>query len=449
MSSSIHTISPLFLTPSSAFSNFFSPSRGNTPTSSFCRIDEGGTFERNFNDVFDHLLESTTQIAQSYHHHHHQHHQQQQHDQLLDMVHLFSPSNTELISFDFSSSSCSSSNNTSPLSDESPTLSKRSNLSLTLQVPDVTNSLPKAKKLVTNTLSTTQVKTEKKRKSAPKRKKEEEESICDDEEEDDNCSDLLNQGDRSWKVVQTSEKFAGKLSISITSKTRCEEPCEQVPTKLYSSLKYEIRQQAMLNKNTVKEDLPFLLGRISMVDSQTFEEIQQDNKSNPVLKGVVESALTKKPESKNSKNKETSTCEEYNGVLKVQSSTVSYHHKKINFCWQINYYVPSDLENPIMTLRSAAFKVYARKPSQNKKKKRTTTTSSSQEPPQPIPAVPPSNNLVLNSFEEFENCVEELVGFSMKLTESDRKRSLDLLSTRLLQLDPAYFKQCLDSLHKK
>lgn len=367
------------------------------------------------------------------------------------MAHLFSPTN-DLLHFDFSSSSGSntSSSNSSP----SSIPSKKSIPSLTLQVPDLSNVRPKAKKVVTTATATT-TKTEKvdKKKKTVKRKKEEEESVCDEEEEDDNCSDLLSQGDRSWKVVHTSDKFQGNLSISITSKTRCEEPCEQVPSKLYSSLKYEIRQQALLNKNTVSEDLPFLLGRICMVDSQTFEEIEQDNKSNAVLKGVIESALTKKPESKNSK-KESIQREEYNGVLKVQSSTVSYHHKKINFCWQIHYFVPSDLENPIMTLRSAAFKVYARKPSQNKKRKRVTnnatTTSTETTEPQPIPTVPPSNNTNnLSSFADFENCVEELVGFSMKLQENEKKRSLELLSSKLLLLDPLFFKECLESLQNK
>ena len=470
-------LSPHFLTPSSAFSPFFVHPQPSTPSSSSCRgvqfhlVQEeqfgggggggaGGllsaslmsaTSIKNFNDVFDHLLAHTNVLQQT---------QRYERSPLLDMAHLFSPTNCDfLTTLDLvvgsSSSSTlihsSSSNHESDLDDSSPSSlssssssqNKSKNVpSLTLQVPDLSNLRPKAKKVEVVK------KDENKKKRGSKRKKEEEEqpSVCGEEEEedDDNCSDLLSQTDRSWHVVHLNEKFKNHLSVQITSKTRCEEPCEFVPTKLYSSLKYEIRQCAKLN-TLATEDLPFLLGRISMVDSQTFEEIQQDNKSNPVLKGVTESALTKKPESKNSKKTSTSVggIEEFNGTLKVQSSTVSYHHKKINFCWQISYFTPSDLENPILIMRSAAFKVYARKPSQNKKKKRNpqqqqqteTTTSSS--------------SLTVSSFDEFANCVEELVAFSKKLKDEEKKRSMELLSTKLLQLDPVLFKECLESLHKK
>ncbi|KAG2382975.1 hypothetical protein C9374_004942 [Naegleria lovaniensis] len=482
--SSIHattsTISPHFLTPSSAFSPFFLP-----PTTPSCRLlqDEalntshtlnnggggggsgapgggGGVSSslllsssiKNFNDVFDHLLAHSDVLQQQQ-----QQQQQQRYERspLLDMAHLFSPSNDFLNALDFGSfvSSTSHSNDdSSPSSSSSSSSSsqcKSKNVpSLTLQVPDLSNLRPKAKKVV----EVKNAKEETKKKRGAKRKKEEEEqqSVCneEDEEEDDNCSDLLSQSDRSWHVVHSNEKFRNHLSVHITSKTRCEEPCEFVPTKLYSSLKYEIRQCAKLNTHAT-EDLPFLLGRISMVDSQTFEEIQQDNKSNPVLKGVTESALTKKPESKSSKKNASSVAsvggvEEFNGTLKVQSSTVSYHHKKINFCWQISYFTPSDLENPILTMRSAAFKVYARKPSQNKKKKRnpqqTDTTTA---------MTTSSSSLSLSSFDEFANCVDELVEFSKKLKDTEKKRSIELLSTKLLQLDPVLFKECLESLHKK
>ena len=314
--------------------------------------------------------------------------------------------------------------------------------SLTLQVPDLTSKRQRAKKVVAAVQ-------QQQNKSVKRKKEEEEESVCDEDDEEDNNSDnSLSNSDRSWQVVHVAEKFHNKLSVSITSKTRCEEPCEFVPSKMYSSLKYEIRQQAILNKSAITEELPFLLARISMVDSHTFEEIQQDNKSNPVLKGTVECALTKKPESKATKKKSTasnvsSSQEDYNGVLKVQSSTVSYHHKKINFCWQINYYVPSDLENPMMTMRSASFKVYARKPSQNKKKKRT------QAPVAEETTTTTEGTSNLTNFDEFANCVDELVEFSKKLKESEKKRSLELLSSKLLELDPSYFKQCLESLQKK
>jgi len=90
--------------------------------------------------------------------------------------------------------------------------------------------------------------------------------------------------------------------------------------------------------------------------------VQKNNKG--VLKGQVEVAITNSIENGN----------EVSGILKVQFTDVSYHHKKCDFCWEIAYYTPNELNEPILKMRSSAFKVFARKPSQiastNKKKRK-------------------------------------------------------------------------------
>ncbi|KAL9649599.1 hypothetical protein ABK040_003276 [Willaertia magna] len=481
--------SPSTFSPSFMFNNAFTPK---TLSPSCCknnnhdtgRSSSGGGLsgnKKNFDDVFTRILEASSTTT-DYHHHHepnnnHLHPPPNNNNPnhpatmirspLFDMIHLFSPVSGDfenlalplpsINSFATSNHTTSSSTikettfsipairTTHPLpvantttAESTPTSSESKKLAPPkLQLPDLTTNRTKAKKLSTaekevkeKASSSSSTSGKRKKKATNTTKEEDQESVCSDE---DSTSCNSNE-DRTWQTVYVDDRFKEVLNISITSKTRCEEPSTEVPSKMYSSLKYEIRQIAALNKNSINEDLPFFLGRISMVDSQKFEEIQQDNKNNPVLKGVIESALTKKPESK-SKSKNTtsdSSVEEYNGVLKVQSSTVSYHHKKINFCWQISYFIPSDLENAILVKRSAPFKVYARKPSQNKKRKRNTTTEQ-------------ERVSTLTNFDDFANSVEELVLYSKKLKETEKKKSLELLSTKLIELDPEYFKELLES----
>jgi len=92
---------------------------------------------------------------------------------------------------------------------------------------------------------------------------------------------------------------------------------------------------------------------------------------------------------------------EISGVLKVQFTDVSYHHKKCDFCWEISIFTPNELNNPILKIRSSSFKVFARKPSQvaaTTKKKRKKDEES--------------------DFELFCNRLEELVKFTKKLKKN-------------------------------
>lgn len=217
---------------------------------------------------------------------------------------------------------------------------------------------------------------------------------------------LTLEGERCWKVICINQNLMQQFNIRIFTKTRCDTPCEHVTEKMYSSLKYEIRQHIF---GPICSQQPFLLGRIQVVDSSTGQPIQKSDKKT-VLKGIVECALTKPPGAKDQL--------EIQGVMKVQFTDVSYHHKKRDFCWELRYFVPNDLNNAILVMRSAPFKVFARKPNQNKKRKRTST-----------------------SYEDFCNRLEDLIKVSKKLKQDERKTALQLVSSKLLQSYPEYMKE--------
>lgn len=195
---------------------------------------------------------------------------------------------------------------------------------------------------------------------------------------------------REWKITKSTEN----IQVDITSKTRCEIPTPQVPEVLYSSLKYEIKQK--ISGNYSKEH-QFLLGRISLVDS--FGNSLGDKQ---LLKGLIECALTK------------TQLDEFEGTMKVQFSDVSYTHKKGDLSWQIQYYLPSDLENPVIVVLSAPFKIYARKPSVKKRK--------------------------TSNFDEFTTRLEDLIKASKKLKNEEKKLALELASSKLRDLEPNQFK---------
>jgi len=143
-----------------------------------------------------------------------------------------------------------------------------------------------------------------------------------------------------------------------------------------------------------KLNYPFLLSKICVVDSVSGEQIQKNNKS--VLKGQIECTITNSTENKN----------ETSGILKVQFTDVSYHHKKGDFCWEISYYAPNELNQPLLIIRSTSFKVFARKPSQlsstaSKKRKKDEQTD----------------------FNNFCDQLEELVKYTKKLKNDDKKNS--------------------------
>jgi hypothetical protein len=193
---------------------------------------------------------------------------------------------------------------------------------------------------------------------------------------------------RIWKIVHVADEFKNEnILIDVTSKTRCEEPVVEVPDVLYSSLKYEISQKFFAQSC---KDEQFILSRISIVDSNGTTL----SKSN--MKGVTECSLIK-------------TDNKFQGVLKCQFADLSHISKKSDLCWEINYYVPTDIQKSVMTVRSAPFKVYARKPTAKKRKAST--------------------------FDEFVSRLDELVKASKKLKEEDKKLALEMVTSKFNEID--------------
>jgi len=190
--------------------------------------------------------------------------------------------------------------------------------------------------------------------------------------------------DRDWKSTPSLFTFL------IGTKTRCEAPSPQVPETLYSSLKYEIKQRICASSVNEK----FIMGRISVVDSRG-SEVEKN-----LLRGVVECALTKQD------------AGDYEGTMKVQFVDCSYHHKKGDFSWRIQYFVPSDLETPILSLVSAPFKVFARKPTVKKRKS--------------------------TNFDDFTSRLEELVKAGNKLKSNEKKVALEMVTNKFKSIDPDF-----------
>jgi len=195
---------------------------------------------------------------------------------------------------------------------------------------------------------------------------------------------------RSWNIVSASTSIQQGLTARITNKTRCEEPCPIVPDILYSSLKYEIRMT--LTGNFL--DSQFILGRISVVDTEG-----KIDSGVQLLKGLIECACTR---TKNGT---------YEGTFKSQFVDCSYHHKKGDFCWQIDYFFPHDLTTSILTIQSAPFKVFARKPTKEKRK---------------------------NTFDDFTLKLDELLKASKKLKSDEKTIAMNLVTQRFSTLDPNF-----------
>jgi len=79
-----------------------------------------------------------------------------------------------------------------------------------------------------------------------------------------------NNNNRAWQVVYSK---TNEFTIQVFTKTRCDKPTEEVEDILYSSLKYEIKQ-----KLVGKLNYPFLLAKIYVVESNTGEIVQKNNK---------------------------------------------------------------------------------------------------------------------------------------------------------------------------
>jgi flagellar biosynthesis GTPase FlhF len=154
------------------------------------------------------------------------------------------------------------------------------------------------------------------------------------------------QTKRKWIIrVLNKEKVKSEPQVDVNIKIRGEEASCYVPDKLYSSHKYVVD---FIAKGSSIEEYSLIISKIKIIKAQTNEEVLKNN--NPIVKGTLESALTKK-----SKGLE--------GTMRIQFTSNSYHHGKGLFLFFVTFYDPIDTNNPIFTMESPSFRVYARKPS--------------------------------------------------------------------------------------
>jgi hypothetical protein len=271
---------------------------------------------------------------------------------------------------------------------------------------------------------------------------------------------------RNWNIKNLKgEKFEKDLKVEITLKIRGEEASSFVPEKLYSSHKYIVEHKV---KGNISLDFPLLVSKIQVVHPNTNEEILKKDKTS-ILIGSFDTALTKKKE------------DFLEGKMRIQFGDVSYHHDKGYFAFLISYFDPSNLLESIFTLKSPAFRVYARKPSisretlqpekpkETKKRKKKEVVPEDSSPktsiistsPQsltpeltsmsvPQPLLVGQNSTQSTStneepkakrskeFQEFQKKLESLVQMKSNLTEQDRQLANETSLEKLLAIDPTY-----------
>eukprot|EP00761_Pharyngomonas_kirbyi_P005667 gb/GECH01005672.1/.p1 GENE.gb/GECH01005672.1/~~gb/GECH01005672.1/.p1 ORF type:complete len:473 (+),score=126.19 gb/GECH01005672.1/:1-1419(+) len=255
---------------------------------------------------------------------------------------------------------------------------------------------------------------------------------------------------REWDTVYADNSVLGEnYQINIQCKTRLEDATSYIPSRLYSSLKYELHHEA---RGKFTNEHRFLMARARVIDAETHEEILKDGK--PVLKGDIETALNSQPSSSDSA---------FTGKLRLQFTVVSYHLERKSFMWEIRYFAPENLDNPCMIKRSAAFKVYARKPKNNNNNKggrkraapSTAATASTNMPAAKKYRTSVSSNSNSNSnsstttttynstssssegassFSEFINKLEELENCNSRLPENERKCAIELVVNKFVKL---------------
>lgn len=298
--------------------------------------------------------------------------------------------------------------------------------------------------------------------------------------------DFIFDPTRTWTTVFKDPTFLGPDGdVEVRAKTRCDEPCLSVPDRLYSSMKYEIIQRAVGQFVT---SVPFLLSRITVVNSETSLEVRPNNR--PAVKGSIEAALVKPTDKKKRQQQQQQQKQKQKqkqkpipspnpgvpileGQLRAQFQDISFHSDHTLYCWQINYFAPADLEHPVLTKRSPSFKVFARKPGKpipTRKRKRGTansepedpqannnttteeydsneqdsdaTTSNSKKPKPNTPqeaasasssssAAPDANPLL----DEFRRKLDEVVRCRDRMTQSDKQSCLELVKSKLLAVD--------------
>lgn len=189
--------------------------------------------------------------------------------------------------------------------------------------------------------------------------------------------------------------------VEVVVKTRSDKPSTEVPERMYSSLKYEFRQfvrGSCINKTTL------LMSKIQVINPETNKEVKKNSAS--IIKGIVDGALTV-----------DATGKQLTSRTKLQFTDVSYHHGKSQFSLQICYYLPSELNVPVLIIRSAPFQIFARRPLPIKNKLRTKK------------GIQKKKKVTL---EDYLKSLDELIAFHNKLKDHERRKAIEKALKKLV-----------------
>lgn len=191
---------------------------------------------------------------------------------------------------------------------------------------------------------------------------------------------------RSWRLTHLSGLLLANNAnalkdisyftdnINIEVRTRSDNSNPQVPERLYSSLKYEMRHSVM--RDLLLDSTNLLMCKVEVVNPQDHHEEILKTNGQKLIKGIQEVTAM-------SKNASSSALE---CKMKIQFTDVSYHHEKKYFAFKVSFIDPLiHVSEPVLVLVSAPFQVFARRPTTRTKKEGSAAPQPST--PVSIPAV--------------------------------------------------------------
>jgi len=197
-----------------------------------------------------------------------------------------------------------------------------------------------------------------------------------------NAADSIqNATQRSWRLTHLSGLLLANNSnalkdisyftdnINVEVRTRSDTSNPQVPERLYSSLKYEMRHSVM--RDLLLDSTNLLMCKVEVVNPQDHHEEILKTNGQKLIKGIQEVTAM-------SKNASGSALE---CKMKIQFTDVSYHHEKKYFAFKVSFIDPLiHVSEPVLVMVSAPFQVFARRPTTRSKK----DGSVSMEPSTPV-----------------------------------------------------------------
>eukprot|EP01080_Neovahlkampfia_damariscottae_P000699 gene699-8951_t len=204
------------------------------------------------------------------------------------------------------------------------------------------------------------------------------------------------QEDREWKILENKIADDCTVEIFINSKKNQQENSKEIPSKLYASPKYDLKQVI----KGIKGDDLVLMGVLKVVNVENDEEVL-NQKNEKILSVTTE------------------------GVFKKNNDELTIDLK---FKFEDESFDPKNLAEPLLRIKSAAFKVFARKPSNASLKENSSTVSPNS------PKVGEKRKLDVTLTEYF-SFLEDLIEHSNNLDETERKPALDDAIHKLISVE--------------